>query len=108
MEVRHDLDVEAAETADSLGLAFARAATPGSHPAFVSMLTDLVRERLALPDDTASDDTAPDNPTPDNPTPDNPEPDSTDLDYPALGGLGMPSHDCPADCCRYVRGASRA
>jgi hypothetical protein len=82
------------------------------------MVTDLVRERLALPDDTASDDTAPDNPTPDNPTPDNPtpdnptpdnpEPDSTDLDYPALGGLGMPSHDCPADCCRYVRGASRA
>jgi ferrochelatase len=52
MEVRHDLDVEAAETADSLGLAFARAATPGSHPAFVSMITELVRERLALPDDT--------------------------------------------------------
>src|SRR6185437_15839847 len=52
MEVRHDLDVEAAETAGSLGLAFARAATPGSHPAFVSMITDLVRERLALPDDT--------------------------------------------------------
>ena len=60
MEVRHDLDVEAAETAGSLGLAFARAATPGSHPAFVSMVTDLVRERLALPDDTASDDTASD------------------------------------------------
>jgi ferrochelatase len=52
MEVRHDLDVEAAETADSLGLAFARAATPGRHPAFVSMITELVRERLALPDDT--------------------------------------------------------
>jgi ferrochelatase len=103
MEVRHDLDVEAAETADSLGLAFARAATPGSHPAFVSMITDLVRERLALPDDTA-----PDNPGPDNPGPDNPGPDSTVLDYPALGGLGMPSHDCPADCCRYVGGASQA
>jgi len=42
---------EAAETADSLGLAFARAATPGRHPAFVSMITELVRERLALPDD---------------------------------------------------------
>jgi ferrochelatase len=51
MEVRHDLDVEAAETADSLGLALARAATPGRHPAFVSMITELVRERLALPDD---------------------------------------------------------
>jgi len=92
MEVRHDLDVEAAETADSLGLAFARAATPGSHPAFVSMITDLVRERLALPD---------------SPGPDNPGPDSTVPDYPALGGLGMPSHDCPADCCRYVGGAAR-
>ena len=98
MEVRHDLDVEAAETAGSLGLAFARAATPGSHPAFVSMITDLVRERLALPDDRA----------PDNPGPDSPGPDSTVLDYPALGGLGMPSHDCPADCCRYVGGASQA
>ena len=52
MEVRHDLDVEAAETADSLGLAFARAATPGSHPAFVSIITELVQERLALPDGT--------------------------------------------------------
>src|SRR5207244_8428045 len=67
MEVRHDLDVEAAETAASLGLAFARAATPGSHPRFVSMIAELVRERLALPDDTA-----PDNPEPDNPEPDNP------------------------------------
>jgi len=70
MEVRHDLDVEAAETAESLGLAFARAATPGSDPRFVSMISELVRERLALPDDT-------------------------------------PSHDCPADCCRYPGGASR-
>jgi protoporphyrin/coproporphyrin ferrochelatase len=52
MEVRHDLDVEAAETANSLGLAFARAGTPGSHPAFVSMITELVQERLALPDET--------------------------------------------------------
>ena len=49
MEVRHDLDVEAAQSADSLGLAFARAATPGSHPRFVSMITELVTERLALP-----------------------------------------------------------
>ena len=51
MEVRHDLDVEAAQSADSLGLAFARAATPGSHPRFASMVTELVRERLALPDE---------------------------------------------------------
>jgi ferrochelatase len=51
MEVRHDLDVEAAGTAGSLGLAFARAATPGRHPSFVSMITDLVQERLARPDE---------------------------------------------------------
>jgi ferrochelatase len=51
MEVRHDLDVEAAQSADSLGLAFARAATPGSHPRFASMITELVTERLALPDE---------------------------------------------------------
>ena len=52
MEVRHDLDLEAAETADSLGLAFARAATPGSHPMFVSMVTELVQERLATAEDS--------------------------------------------------------
>jgi ferrochelatase len=51
MEVRHDLDVEAAETAGALGLAWARAATPGSHPEFVSMITELVQERLARPDE---------------------------------------------------------
>jgi ferrochelatase len=50
MEVRHDLDVEAAQTADALGLAFARAATPGTSPRFASMVTELVREQLALPD----------------------------------------------------------
>jgi protoporphyrin/coproporphyrin ferrochelatase len=51
MEVRHDLDVEAAGMAGSLGLAFARAATPGRHPSFVSMVTELVQERLARPDE---------------------------------------------------------
>jgi ferrochelatase len=45
MEVRYDLDVEAAETAGRLGLAFARAATPGTDPMFIAMITELVRER---------------------------------------------------------------
>jgi protoporphyrin/coproporphyrin ferrochelatase len=49
MEVRHDLDVEAARTADALGLAFARATTPGTSPRFASMVTELVREQMALP-----------------------------------------------------------
>jgi ferrochelatase len=71
MEVRHDLDAEAAQSAKSLGLAFARAATPGCHPAFVSMITELVRERLAGPE-------------------------------------AGPDQTCPADCCRYAAGASRA
>ena len=40
MEVVFDLDTEAAETAAELGLAFARAATAGDHPAFVAALVD--------------------------------------------------------------------
>jgi protoporphyrin/coproporphyrin ferrochelatase len=55
MEVRHDLDVEAAQSAGSLGLAFARAATPGTHPKFAAMITELVRERLDRPDGTGTD-----------------------------------------------------
>jgi protoporphyrin/coproporphyrin ferrochelatase len=88
MEVRHDLDVEAAETADSLGLAFARAATPGTGQRFASMITELVHERLALPEGTAPDTTAPDTTVPDNP---------------ALGGMGVPGQTCPADCCGGTR-----
>jgi ferrochelatase len=76
MEVRHDLDIEAAQTAESLGLAFARAATPGAHPRFASMVTELVRERL------------------------------TGVPGAALGRLGVPDQDCPADCCRYARPAA--
>ena len=49
MEVRHDLDLEAAHAADALGLAFARAATPATDPRFASMITELVRERLSAP-----------------------------------------------------------
>ena len=55
MEVGHDLDVEAARSADSLGLAFARAATPGTHPRFAAMITELVTERLAGPEGTGPD-----------------------------------------------------
>jgi ferrochelatase len=54
MEVRHDLDIEAAQCAESLGLAFARAATPGTHPRFASMVTDLIREHAARPDHPGS------------------------------------------------------
>ena len=47
MEVIYDLDTEAADTARGLGLPFARAATAGTHPAFVSGLIDLMLERAA-------------------------------------------------------------
>jgi ferrochelatase len=44
MEVKFDLDVEARETAERLGIGYQRALSPGTHPAFVAMVSDLVRE----------------------------------------------------------------
>jgi protoporphyrin/coproporphyrin ferrochelatase len=46
MEVIFDLDVEASQTAQRLGLPMARAATPGTDRRFVAMVTELVAERL--------------------------------------------------------------
>ena len=70
MEVVIDLDIEAAATARSLGLTMARAATVGTHPAYIAMIRELIVERM---------------------TPYAPRR--------ALGSLG-PSHDrCAADCC---------
>jgi protoporphyrin/coproporphyrin ferrochelatase len=48
MEVVYDLDTEALETAASLGLAAARAATAGTDPRFVAMVRDLLTERAAV------------------------------------------------------------
>jgi ferrochelatase len=73
MEVRHDLDVEAAEAAAAAGLWFARAACPAPGPKFARMVTDLVRERM------------------------------TGAEPVTLGDLGPAAGDCPADCCRYQR-----
>ncbi|RNL84997.1 ferrochelatase [Halostreptopolyspora alba] len=47
MEVMYDLDHEAADTARGLGMHFARAHAPGTHPRFVSMVRELVTERAA-------------------------------------------------------------
>ena len=52
MEVRFDLDVEAAQTAERLGVRLVRAATPGTEPRFVHMITELVR---AYADERADD-----------------------------------------------------
>ncbi|HEX6869598.1 MAG TPA: ferrochelatase, partial [Micromonosporaceae bacterium] len=46
LEVAWDLDTEAAQTAQQLGLRFVRAATPGADPRFVSMVRALIQERL--------------------------------------------------------------
>ena len=77
MEVRYDLDVEAAETARRLGLPLARAATPGTSPGFVTMITELVTERLGTKRLSAA------------------------LAAPAaaLGRLGPLPDICPAGCC---------
>jgi protoporphyrin/coproporphyrin ferrochelatase len=92
MEVQHDLDVEAAQTADALGLAFARAATPGTSPRFASMITELVAERIALLDTTLPDSTVSDNTSP-----------GGAASAAALGDMGVPSQTCPADCCGGTR-----
>lgn len=46
MEVKWDLDTEAMETADELGIFAVRTPTPGIHPAYVTGLIDLVMERV--------------------------------------------------------------
>ncbi|MEE6271931.1 ferrochelatase [Georgenia sp. MJ206] len=74
MEVIYDLDTEANATAEELGVRMERAATVGTHPAFVSALVDLLVERAAAERGEAPD-------------------------RAALGPSG-PWHDvCPPGCC---------
>jgi ferrochelatase len=47
MEIKFDLDTEAAQTAARLGLPMARAATPGTASKFVSMISALAAEFTA-------------------------------------------------------------
>ncbi len=75
MEVIYDLDTEAADVANRLGLDFARAATVGTHPAFVAGLVDLLLERAA----EARGERRP---------------------RVTVGGLEPLPAQCPADCCR--------
>jgi len=70
MEIVLDLDVEAKAAAEEASLNMVRAATVGTHPAYISMVRELIEELL--------------------------HPEKERL---SLGGLG-PTHDvCPADCC---------
>ncbi|WP_433614667.1 ferrochelatase [Dactylosporangium sp. CA-139114] len=70
LEVLWDLDEEAAATAARLGLAYARAGTPGADPRFADMVRELVDERVIAHSNVRH----------------------------ALGAV--PTWDfCPADCC---------
>lgn len=46
MEIVYDLDYEAQNVARELGMKMVRAATAGTHPAFVRMIRELIREQL--------------------------------------------------------------
>lgn len=70
MEVIWDLDIEAAATAAGLGLGYARAATPGTHPKFVTALADMIEERQSGRGDRAH-----------------------------IGRYGAWPDSCPPDCC---------
>jgi len=70
MEVVYDLDVEARQLCDSLGLPMTRAKTVGVHPKFVAMIRELVLERM--------------------------NPESVRR---ALGSLGPRTDTCAEDCC---------
>jgi protoporphyrin/coproporphyrin ferrochelatase len=73
LEVRWDLDTEARETASDLGLHYARAATVGTHPAFVATVRELIEERL------------------------------TGAEPRLMGNLGLCGIDCPDRCCPAPR-----
>jgi ferrochelatase len=45
MEVLYDLDTEARQVSEEIGINMIRAATVGTHPAFVSMIRELILER---------------------------------------------------------------
>lgn len=70
MEVLYDLDIEARQLCDSLPLPMVRAKTVGVHPAFISMIRELILERM-----------------------------NPDAERRALGSLGPRADECATDCC---------
>jgi protoporphyrin/coproporphyrin ferrochelatase len=83
VEVIWDLDIEARERADELGMAFARAATAGPDPRFADMVVELVAEHT----DAAA-------------------PRGLTDDVPA-GGCTVNGAPCAIDCCRPARRPGR-
>lgn len=78
MEVVWDLDHEARDYANELGITLTRASTAGTHPAFVSMIRELIEERLGRV--TVRQ---------------------------ALGKRGAAPDVCAPDCCNYQPRVSR-
>ncbi|HKS09495.1 MAG TPA: ferrochelatase [Pyrinomonadaceae bacterium] len=73
MEVVYDLDFEAQNLAQELGMKMVRAATAGTHPSFIKMIRELVLER------------------------------TQDEPPRFLGSRGPVHNVCPADCCLLGR-----
>jgi len=69
MEVVYDLDTDAKQHCLELGLSMVRASTAGTHPAFVSMIRELILER------------------------------TTGAERRALGERGPRADRCPEGCC---------
>jgi ferrochelatase len=79
MEVLYDLDVEARQLCDNLGLPMVRAKTVGVHPKFIGMIRELILERM------------------------NPK-----MERRALGSLGARPDMCAEDCCPAPQRSGRA
>ena len=78
LEVLYDLDTEARELAAQLGMKLVRAATVGTHPAFIAAVRQLIAERVNANEPKL-----------------------------AIGAFG-PNHDvCPVDCCPAPQRAGR-
>jgi ferrochelatase len=73
LEVLYDLDCQARQLCQRLGIAFERAATVGTHSRFVRMICELIVERM-----------------------------TGAAERPALGRLPASDDICPVDCCLYA------
>jgi len=73
MEVLFDLDTEAQELCQRIGIKMARAKTVGTHPEFVSMIRELILER------------------------------TDGIEKRAIGEMPPNWDVCPVDCCTYTR-----
>lgn len=71
MEVLFDLDTEAQEVCDELGIHMVRAKSVGTHPSFVAMIRELILERVA------------------------------GTEKRAIGSMPANWDVCPQDCCKY-------